>query len=211
MLDSIEPWHYFTSPIYSFKKKEFLSSAKEVVSEKFEEVKKVEKLDEIYPLFNTKNIHDDKRISDLVNYVMTMSHHILDSQGYDMTKYKMEIYDFWCQEHHRSSGHEKHVHNSIISGFYFLDCPKNSCKLLIYEPRPTKEYLQLIEKNTSDASYASNVINFIPEEGEIIFANSWLPHGFTRNESESPFRMIHFNLGVIYSPNHEVPAAAEII
>jgi hypothetical protein len=60
--------------------------------------------------------------------------------------------------------------------------------------------MQLMEKNPENATYASNSINFVPEEGQIIFTNSWLPHSFTRNESDEPFRMIHFNLGVIYTP-----------
>ena len=44
------------------------------------------------------------------------------------------------------------------------------------------------------------MINFAPEEGQIVFTNSWLPHSFTRNESDKSFIMIHFNLGVTYTP-----------
>ena len=43
MSDVIEPWHYFTSPVYNFKKPEFLKSAKEVCMEKLAEVKKTTK------------------------------------------------------------------------------------------------------------------------------------------------------------------------
>lgn len=200
MLDEIQPWHYFTSPIYSFNKPEFLEAAKQVSEENLKKVKENQKLNTIYPLYNTNYIHDDPRIENLVNYVVTMSHHILDSQGYDMSKYNMDIYDFWCQEHHKASGHERHIHNSVISGFYFIDCPKDGCRLIIHESRQIKEYIQLIEKNPSEATYASNMVNFAPEEGQIIFTNSWLPHSFTKNESDQPFRMIHFNLGVIYTP-----------
>lgn len=200
MSDELQPWHYFTSPIYSFDKKEYLPTVKKVVGEYFEEVKKTQKPNEIYPLLNTNSIHNDERLEELVSFVVTTSHHILDSQGYDMNQYRVEMYDFWCQEHHKSSGHERHVHNSIISGFYFVDCPEGSCRLLIHDPRQAKEYMQLIEKNMENATYASNSINFVPEEGQIMFTNSWLPHSFTRNESSKPFRMIHFNLGVIYTP-----------
>ena len=200
MLDEINPWHYFTSPIYSFDKPEFLDAAKEVSEEKFKIIKETEKPNQIYPLLNTKNIHDDPRIENLASYVVTMAHHILDSQGYDMNQYRVDIYDFWCQEHYQTSGHERHVHNAVISGFYFINCPENSCRLLIHEPRQAKEYSQLIEKNPEIATYASNSINFVPKEGQIIFTNSWLSHSFTRNESDKPFRMIHFDLGLIYTP-----------
>jgi uncharacterized protein (TIGR02466 family) len=200
MLDELQPWRYFDSPVYNFDKPEFLENAKTVLEENFNKVKETEKLNKIYPLFNTGSIHDDPRMENLVSYVVTMSHHILDSQGYDMNQYRMEIYDFWCQEHHTSSGHERHVHNSIISGFYFVSCPENSCRLIIHDPRQAKEYIQLIEKDPIEATYASASINFVPKEGQIIFTNSWLPHSFTRNESDQPFKMIHFNLGVIYTP-----------
>lgn len=200
MLDEIQPWNYFTSPVYSFNKPEFLQAAKEVTEEKFNELKLKEKLNEIYPLYNSNHLANEIKLEPLVNYVVTMSHHILDSQGYDMSKYRMDLYDFWAQKHYKASGHERHIHNAIISGFYFVQCPKESCRLLIHEPRSVKQYIHLIEKNPNDASYASNTINFEPQEGQIIFTNSWLPHSFTKNTSKKPFIMIHFNLGVIYTP-----------
>ena len=200
MLDVIEPWNYFTSPIYSFNKPEFLTNANKVCLEQLAIKKKTEKLNEIYPMYNTGSLNSDERLKDLVDYVIQMSWSILDNQGYNMNLYRMEIYEFWCQEHYQGSGHERHVHSSVISGFYFLETPPNSCKLIIHEPRNVKEYANLIEKDQSQATYASNMINFVPQPGTIMFTNSWLPHSFTKNESKKPFRMIHFNLGVNYTP-----------
>ena len=196
----MEPWHYFTSPIYNFKKPEFLLSATKVCLEKLAEKKKTEKFNEIYPLYNTNNLHDDERLKDLIEFVLHTSWNILNDQGYNMDLYQINIYDFWCQEHHKGSGHERHVHNSILSGFYFIDTPPEGCRLIIHEPRSAKEYMGLIERDNSKATYASNAINFVPEPGTMMFANSWLPHSFTKNESKKPFRMIHFNLGVSYVP-----------
>lgn len=200
MLDAIEPWYYFTSPVYKFNKPEFLKSASEVCLEQLLETKKTTTLNEIYPLYNTNSLQNDKRLKNLVDFVKLMSWNILDSQGYNMTLYQMELYDFWCQEHHKGSGHERHLHNTVISGFYFIDTPPNSCRLIIHEPRSIKEYANLLEKDNSQATYASNMINFIPEPGIVMFTNSWLPHSFTKNESAEPFRMIHFNLGVTFNP-----------
>jgi len=200
MSDAIEPWHYFTSPIYNFKKPEFLKSATEVCLEKLKEIKKTTKVNEIYPLYNTAALHTDERLKDLVDYTVQMAWNILNDQGYNMDLYQINIYDFWCQEHHKHSSHERHIHNSIISGFYFIDTPPEGCRLVIHEPRSAKEYVGLIERDNSKATYASNMINFVPDPGTIIFTNSWLPHSFTKNESKKPFRMIHFNVGVIYSP-----------
>jgi uncharacterized protein (TIGR02466 family) len=200
MADIIDPWHYFTSPVYQFKKPEFLKIAKEVCAKNLSEIKKSTKLNEIYPLYNTNSLNNDERLKDLIDFVLKTSWNILNNQGYNMDLYRMELYDFWCQEHHKGSGHERHIHNSIISGFYFLDTPPEGCRLLIHDPRSAKEFASLIERDPSQATYASNMINFIPEEGNVIFTNSCLPHSFGKNESKKPFRMIHFNVGVVYVP-----------
>jgi len=211
MSDIIEPWHYFTSPVYNFKKPEFLKSAKEVCMEKLAEVKKTTKLNEIHPLYNTNFLQNDERIKELVDFVLETSWKILDSQGYNMDLYQMELYDFWCQEHHKGSGHERHIHNSVISGFYFIDTPLDGCRLLIHEPRSAKDFVSLLERDSSKATYASNMINFVPEEGNIMFTNSWLPHSFGKNTSKKPFRMIHFNVGVVYSPPISIQPSATVI
>ena len=211
MSDAIDAWHYFTSPIYKFDKPEFLKTTAKVCAEKLAEIKKTKKLDDIYPLYNTDPLHTDERLHDLVNYVLETSWNILNSQGYNMDLYRMELYDFWCQEHHYRSGHERHIHNSILSGFYFIETPPDGCRLIIHEPRSTKEFAALIERDPSQATYASNMINFVPEPGTIIFTNSWLPHSFTRNLSKKPFRMIHFNVSVSYVPPVMIKETATVI
>ena len=211
MSDAINAWHYYTSPIYKFDKPEFLKIASKVCNENFAEVKKTTKLNDIYPLYNTGPLHGDERLNGLVNYVLETSWNILNDQGYNMDLYRMEMYDFWCQEHHYRSGHEKHFHNSVISGFYFIDTPPEGCRLIIHEPRSTKEFVSLIERDPSQATYASNMINFTPQPGQIIFTNSWLPHSFTKNSSKKPFRMIHFNVGAVYSAPIAIQELATII
>ena len=44
------------------------------------------------------------------------------------------------------------------------------------------------------------MINFEPKVGQFMFTNAWLPHSFTKNNSEQPFKFIHFNLGVELLP-----------
>lgn len=200
MSNSIEAWHHFTSPIYNFKKPEFLEIASKVCEEYLEIKRKDEPLNEIYPLYNTDQLSDDDRLTEMAEYTLKKSWEILDSQGYNMNLYKVHFHDFWCQEHNKHSGHERHIHSSLISGFYFINTPPKSCLLIIHEPRAAKEYINLAEKDQSQASYASNMINFVPEAGTFIFTNSWLPHSFTKNESDEPFRMIHFNVGASYAP-----------
>jgi Putative 2OG-Fe(II) oxygenase len=211
MSDATDAWHYFTSPIYKFDKPEFLKTAAKVCAEHLKEIKKTTELNDIYPLYNTGPLHGDDRLRGLVDYVLETSWNILNDQGYNMDLYRMEMYDFWCQEHHYRSGHERHFHNSVISGFYFIDTPPDGCRLIIHEPRSTKEFVSLIERDPSQATYASNMINFTPEAGSIMFLNSCLPHSFTRNLSKKPFRMIHFNVGVSYVPPITLQPSATVI
>jgi hypothetical protein len=41
----------------------------------------------------------------------------------------------------------------------------------------------------------------------MIFANAWLPHGFTRHGSDKPIKFVHFNINVEYA----AAQAAEVI
>jgi len=198
MIDTMNTWHYFSSPVYSVAKPEFLKAASVTSREYLNAKKKTQKLNEIYPNTDSDTFSNDIRVANIVEYILNTSWDILDGQGYDMSMYKTVIYDFWAQEHQKYSGHDRHMHGSIISGFYFIDCPTDSCKLVIHEPRQANEYISLPEKNPNDVTYASKSINFTLDPGTIIFTNSWLPHSFSRNASNKPFRMIHFNIGVEY-------------
>jgi uncharacterized protein (TIGR02466 family) len=139
---------------------------------------------------------DLERIKDVVSFITQTAYHILVTQGYDMNFYEVMVYDLWGQEHYKFSGQEEHIHQAILSGFYFIDCPENSSRVLFHDPRPAKVYSNLTEKNSSMATYASTVINYEPKPGMLMFANSWLPHSFLKNSSSEPFRFMHFNIGV---------------
>jgi len=213
MFNNFDSWFYFSSPIYMVNKPEFLASAKKISYELLDSVKKEQVANDIYPLYNTNNFDDHEDVKDLSKFILDMSWDILDSQGYDMRNFGTFMDDFWCQEHQKHSGHERHIHGSMLSGFYFLDCPENSCRLVIHEPRPVKEYVFLPEKNTNDITYASKMVNFTPNPGMLVFTNSWLPHSFTKNESNEPFRMIHFDVTARYIGDHinYEPSQATII
>ena len=198
MSDNFETWTYFSSPVYIIKKPEFLESARKISYELLDSKRKEQPANEIYPLYNTDNFYSHKDVSNLSQYIMDTSWNILDEQGYDMSNHRTFMDNFWCQEHLKNSGHDRHIHGSMISGFYFLDCPEGSCKLVIHEPRSAKDYMFLPEKNINEITHASKMIYFTPNPGTIIFTNSWLPHSFTKNESNDPFRMIHFGITAKY-------------
>lgn len=197
----MDAWNYFNTPVYSIIWTDYLEAAQTVSREYLEITKQTNDFNPIYPVYQTKNMHEDERLKPLASDILKQSYKILDDQGYDLTYYRLFYTEFWAQEHYKSSGHERHVHgyNNVLTGFYFLNCPENSCKLVIHEPRSAKEFGNYLpEKNENEVSLASQAINFLPEAGKLLITNSWLHHTFTKNESDDNFIMIHFNIAAIY-------------
>lgn len=195
------PNFYFPCAIYSAEKPEFLNSVKLVAEEYLIKARQKEK-NEFYPVAMTDNFYADPRLVEFATYVGQSAWHMLDDQGYDMDNLTTSFTEMWCQEHFKYSLMEQHVHSngSQITGFYFIDCPENSSKVLFHDPKAGKVQIGLPEKNAHNATFASNIINFAVEPGTLLLTNSWLPHSFTRHGSEEPVRFIHFNLIVTQNP-----------
>jgi Putative 2OG-Fe(II) oxygenase len=207
--NQLEVFSYFPSTIYTIKKPEFLHTVKSISMDALTKRKKEQpKLDPIYPLYQTDNLFNDPRISEFANYVGATGWNILQSQGSDMTNKNVFFMEMWCQEHHRHSAMDEHVHGfgAQLVGFYFLDTPADCSRVVINDPRPAKKQINLPEANMSNVTYASNSINFTPEPGLLFFANSWIPHSFSRHASAKPIRFIHFTLGVGQIPQQQQTA-----
>lgn len=196
--NTIESYHYFPSVVYSTRKPEFLATARTVCTEYIARRKKEHKLDDLYPIYQTDNMFADPRLAGLAEFVSQAAWNALRDQGYNMDGFAMQYLEMWCQEHHKSSGQEQHIHGfgSQMVGFYFVDCPENSSKVVFHDPKPAKAQINLPEANVENATIASTMINFTPEPGMILLANSWLPHSVARHANTKPCRFIHFNLGV---------------
>ena len=211
----LDPVFCFPTIIYVSKLPKFINVAKTVSSEAISERKKeIKKLNEIYPLVMTGNLNYDPRMLDMANCIAQLAWNILDNQGYAMQNLSTYFTEFWCQEHHKHSGMDQHVHGhgSQIVGFYFIDVPKGSSRVLFHDPKAGKNQISLPQKDRNQMSPASDMINFEPEPGMCIFANAWLPHSFTRHEGSKPMRFIHFNVSVRENPAPAACAApAEVI
>lgn len=208
--------YYFPCGVYSFKDKKYISNLLKVSKNIFKEMgEKAAQVGDIYPIRQTFNFNGHPDIEDFRVALGHASWRILDSQGYDMSSFDMVISELWCQEHHKYSGHDTHIHGAQgqICGFYFLECEKDSIRALIHDPRDVKVYANLPQKQVDDITYASSTINFMPEPGMFLFMNTWMPHAFTRNASNKPVKFIHFNIGVVprMLEQRECPAQAEII
>ena len=193
--ENLEDWYYFSSPVYKIKLERYLQLLKDV-SEQYDEHDL--EIDEIYPIKQSKSFELDKSISDFVKDVSQTGWNILGAQGYDMDNLKVYVGELWSQTHHKYSSMDVHTHGygSQLSAFYILDCNEDSPKLCIHDPRPTKTQVELPEKFSTDVKFSTRVIEFDLEPGLLFITNSWLPHSFTRNRSDEPFKIIHINMFV---------------
>ena len=207
---------YFPSAIYSIDKPEFLNDVRTAAMRSLDKRRKEVKLDSIYPLYMSDNLLDEEEMKGFLQFVAQTGWEILQNQGYNMPLFEVFFTEAWCQEHHKHSSMDQHVHNggNQLVGFYFLDCPTNCSKILFHDPRQGKVQINLQESNVSNATLASDIINFDPKPGMLMFTNAWLPHSYTKNGANKPMRFIHFNLAIQNAANvavTPVPAAAEII
>ena len=113
----------FPTLVYTIDKPEFLQISRTVVSEFLEKRHNEESLNEAYPCYMTESVNTDLRMLDFSNYVAQTAWNILKEQGYEVTNMTTYFTEMWCQEHHKGSLMEQHIHgggNQIV-GFYFLD------------------------------------------------------------------------------------------
>lgn len=163
---------------------------------------------------------NDPELKEFTQEILDLCHYILNQAGYKMVDFSTFFTAMWTQQHDYLSSMEQHVHGGAdqLVGFYCLDAPKYCGRALFYDPRPGKVQINLPEENVSNASLASNIINFELVPGRLLIAPSWLPHSFSRNmNKKSPARFVHFNVGVQFQPkvcttkNTCVQHAAEVI
>jgi len=193
---------HFPCPIYLIERPDFIESVATVSDESLAKQHAERELNEIYPVMMSGTFADDSRVKDFAEFVGGTAWNILNDQGYAMQDKAVTFTEMWTQEHHKHSSMEQHVHGfgAQIVGFYFLEVPENSSKVVFHDPRPGKVMANLPEQNMTMATPASQMINFDPKPGLLIFANAWLPHSFTRHASDKPIKFVHFNLNVQQAP-----------
>lgn len=194
--DILNNIHCFPTLIYSVSKPEFFASIRKVAIEALEQVN--HDINEIYPVKMSGDFSQDPSIQDFCNYTAITALNILGEQGYNVSNKAAYFESMWCQEHHKFSQMDTHIHNNGVQivGFYFLDSPDNGCVASFHDPRSGKVQIGIEEQNISNVTYASNIFYLKPEPSTIVLTNAWLPHGFTKNGSNRPFRFVHFNISL---------------
>jgi len=197
MTNPLNAYAHFSAPIYEINAPEFLDITKKVSNDFLKNRKDVVDLNPHYPVYMTENMHNHPDLADFSKFVGETAWGILDSQGYAMDNLSTYFTEMWCQEHHTGSSMDKHIHNNgaVLSGFYFLNCPDDA-RVVFHDPRDAKVITSLPEKDPTQATHASNMINFKAIAGNLILSNSWLPHSFNKNIENTPLTFIHVNIAV---------------
>lgn len=209
----LEMAHHFPCPIYLIERPDFLEAVRAISDEQLEISRKERDLDELYPVIMSGNYYADARVTEFANFVGATAWNILQEQGYAMEDKVVQFTEMWTQEHHKHSSMEQHVHGFGVQivGFYFLEAPEDSSRVVFHDPRAGKVQNDLPEQNMANATPASRMVNFEAKEGRLIFSNSWLPHSFTRHASDKPIKFVHFNLTVTQAQPTCTMPAAEVI
>lgn len=192
--------HLFITPIYFDEKKEWLQNLNKIsdpyiIQAKKEYLLKYNK--DFVKVYHSNSLIEDNNFKEFLNYINSNAFNILNNQGFDLTNYLLATTELWVQEFVSLGGgnHSPHTHwNGHISGFYFLKCSDKTSYPIFHDPRSGRIMNLLPEKDQSQNTLASSLINFKPKPGAFIFFNSYLQHEFTIDPGIEPFRFIHFNI-----------------
>jgi len=109
-------------------------------------------------------------------------------------KFDLKWMDFWYTIYNTGTNVEEHFHpNCIISGVYYLKCPKNCGDIMFVDNNHNYKNYCVNISPLKTFTYQKN-FKITPEEGMILLFPSWLPHKTELNQSSEDRIMFAFNL-----------------
>jgi len=176
--------NYFVTPIWSEMKKDFVKSLNKASDPYIKEAKKNKEAKahlkahgDFGRSFHSTQLLSDTKFMDFRNYIGQKCWEFLDHSGFDMSKYSTFFEQMWVQEFAKKGGghHSAHVH----------------------EPRTGARTTKLHMKPQKGVWPGTELINFKPEPGLLIFFPGYLEHEFSVDYGKAPFRFIHFNVSAV--------------
>ena len=196
--------YHYTFPTVIFEDNNIeLSTQMLPVAIKYLDMYGLEFLDNPNHISTSKNklavANNDPEIKPFLDYLYRMCDEFLKFQRVDYKKYKYIPY-ITFNKITKTGYHKLHSHpNSIVSGCFYLDVPKDSSKILFLDPRDYHNYTYL-EKNFDEGAGDFNCLH--PElvkevkTGDFLMWNSWLEHEVLPNLVDSPRYTMVFNIGI---------------
>ena len=195
---------FFGTPIFSMEKPEWVEKTNKICQPHLDESHEVAKNrikksgTDFGHVYHSSNIQDDPKLKYLVDFMGDTAWNLLDRWGADLSNHTLVYESMWVQEFARDGGghHRIHIHeNSHISGFYFLENDKASFPLF-HDPRQGAAMTALPEKDVTNISLQSRMINYQPMPGHIYMFPSYLPHEYVLSRG-GKFRFVHFNIQAV--------------
>ena len=199
--------NYFTTPIWTEIKPDFVKSLNKASDAYIKESKKskegklwMKNNGDFGRSWHSTSLLNDTQFMDFRNYVGQKCWEFLDHSGFDMSKYTTFFEQMWVQEFAKKGGgnHSAHVHwNTHVNGFYFLKASEKTSYPVFHEPRTGARTTKLHMKDQKGIYSGTELVNFIAKPGLLMFFPGYLEHEFSVDHGKSPFRFIHFNVTAI--------------
>jgi uncharacterized protein (TIGR02466 family) len=110
--------------------------------------------------------------------------------GFDK-KLTLEMQSCWVNIMPTGATHSLHLHPlSVISGTFYLDCPKDASVIKFEDPRLSK---MMAAPPRKDAHSSASFVRYAPKTGHLILFESWLRHEVETNRSKNDRISISFN------------------
>ena len=199
--------NYFWTPLWSEKKPEFVKSLNKASDPYIKEARNTKEAKQwrkengdFGRAWHSTQLMADPQFMDFRNYVGQKCWEFLDHSGFDMSKYTTFFEQMWVQEFAKKGGghHNAHVHwNTHVNGFYFLKASEKTSYPVFHEPRTGARTTKLHMKPQKGVWPGTELINFKPEPGLLMFFPGYLEHEFSVDFGKAPFRFIHFNVSAV--------------
>lgn len=144
-------------------------------------------------------------VSPFTNYVKARAYSFLHNCGYDSSTLEFVVQVFFS-EMFNGDFHKKHTHpNCVLSGILYLQTPENSAKLVVYDPRPHRKFVELAKSDgmmnvinpASNPEASWDRVVFTPEVGSFLMWESWLEHEVLTNQSIEGRITAVFNIRIV--------------
>ena len=198
--------NYFSTPIWSEEKPEFVKSLNKASDKYIKESRKTQKkyikqYGDFGTSYHSTPLTNDNDFIDLRNYIGQKSWEFLDHHGYDMKQYQTMFSEMWVQEFAKKGGghHSAHIHwNQHVSGFYFLKCSEKTSYPIFHEPRGGARATKLrMKPELKGVFLGTELVHFRPKPGPLIIFPGYLQHEYAVDYGKAPFRFIHWNITAI--------------
>lgn len=145
--------------------------------------------------YGIKNLANDGRFSEFMNFVQAQAKEFLELQGYNSDAVNWRPYLF-ANSFKRGSNHPKHVHTQCsISGIYYLKTPPGSSSITFYPNQPFRDFFDyMFAKRETPNWYSMSSTEYKPYPGLLLMWPAWLYHEVPPNQSDEPRTSLVFNL-----------------